>query len=336
MFVSAIAAELNVLPQAVEAVINGDTALTTDKQRETIMKRFGNDGRGVFICAVWKGSARSTAARHMPSYDYFGQLLEGVNLYLYKAGYTLQLFVSSAPIADQEYFEYILVSHPNAGIIHLNSTVSQIIRLACQKFNRPIVFLDFPIDDDPSDAYFISMKSETLIEEAVRYLYRLGHRRIAFIRGPLTKQTELGRYKGYLAGLNKLGLDRENDLIMAGNWHEPTGMMAVEKFLGLPSPPTAIIASNDLIACEAMTTLQKKGLKIPDDMSIIGYDDLAIASMSSPPLTSVRTPMTQMGMKAGEMMVSLLEGKSPEPRQVYFPLELVIRASTGAASRLQK
>lgn len=128
------------------------------------------------------------------------------------------------------------------------------------------------------------MESEPIIEKVVAYLYDLGHRRIAFIRGPVTKQTELDRYKGYIAGLTNLGLEVDNSLIGAGNWHELTGKAATEKFLALASPPTAIIASNDVMAFEAMCAIQEKGMKIPQDISVVGYDDIALASMTDLPI----------------------------------------------------
>jgi LacI family transcriptional regulator len=334
-FISGLAAELNVPLRVVQAVIQGESATGGKKLRALIMKKLGSDGRGVFFCAVWKGSAPLTAANQLPDYDYFGQILEGMNLCLYKVGYTLQLFVANDQIVDLPYFEYILANHPNAGIINLTAAATLELLEACQNYNRPIVFLDHPITEDPSDHYLISMESEPIIEKVVAYLYDLGHRRIAFIRGPVTKQTELDRYKGYMAGLTNLGLEIDNALIGAGNWHELTGKAAAEKFLALASPPTAIIASNDVMAFGAMIAIQEKGLKIPQDISVVGYDNIALASMTDPPLTTVHTPMTQMGIAAAEYMVSLLEGRSPSPRQVYFPLEIVIRGSTGAAPHPQ-
>jgi LacI family transcriptional regulator len=330
-FISSLAAELNVPLQAIEAVISGEIPAGGEKLRDLIMKRLGSDGRGVFFCTVWKGSAPLTAARQMPTYDYFGQVLEGANLCLYKVGYTLQLFVANDQIVDFPYFEHILVNRPNAGVINLTAAGSVELLEACQKYNRPIVFLDHPITEDSSDHYLVSMESECIIEKVVAYLYDLGHRRIAFIRGPVTKQTEQDRFNGYTTGLTKLGLEIDNALIGAGNWHETTGKAAVERFLALESPPTAIIASNDLMAFGAMRAIQEKGLNIPRDISVIGFDNVALASMTDPPLTTVSTPMTEMGRKAAEYIVSLLEGGSPRPRQVYFPLEIIIRGSTGTA-----
>lgn len=329
-FIDDLAVELNVPLPLIEAVIHGEMVVGSKKHRDLITKRLGNDGRGVFFCVVWKGTAPPAVAHQLSDYDYFGQILEGMNLRLYQADYALQLFVAHEQIVDLPYFESILANRPDAGVINLTAAASAELLTACQNYNRPLVFLDHPISEDIADHYLISMESESIVEQVVAYLYNLGHRRIAFIRGPVTKQTELDRYLGYIAGLTKLGLEIDNALIEAGNWHDLTGKAATEKFLALAAPPTAIIASNDVLAFEAISVIQAKGLKIPEDISVVGYDNIALASMSDPPLTTVRTPMTQMGIKAAEYMIALLEGRSPNPRQVYFPLEIVVRGSTGA------
>src|SRR4051812_47921176 len=130
--ISGLAAELNVPQQVVEAVIHGEIAAGGEKLRDLVMKRLGSDGRGGFFCAVWKGSAPLTAARQLLSYDYFGQILEGMNLCLYKVGYTLQLFVANDQIVDLPYFKSILANRPNAGIINLTAAATVELLEVCQ------------------------------------------------------------------------------------------------------------------------------------------------------------------------------------------------------------
>lgn len=326
-----IAVKVGVSVDDVNAVVYGERPVRGDKL-QTIIDALARDGRGgVYVCAVWKGAPIENAVRNMPRYDYFGQIIEGLNLYLHKKGYTSQLLISNLHLADYAYFEYILSRQANVGMINLASHFTGNLQRACADYGRPLVFLDYPAREDTTGQYIISMKSEAVIAEVVDYLFGLGHRRIAFIHGPQEKQTALDRYIGYRKGLDSVGLEFDAALVLSGRWDAHSGKVTAEQFLALPSPPTAIIASNDLMAFGVMEAAKERGLNIPDDVSVVGFDDIAMASMSKPPLTSVRTPMTEMGSTAGDYIVRLLEGDAPCPRLVDLPLDFVIRESTGPA-----
>jgi DNA-binding LacI/PurR family transcriptional regulator len=326
-----VAARLGVSAADVQAVMYGESTLGSDKLL-AIMHTLANDGRGgVYVCAVWKGDPIENVVQNVPRYDYFAQIIQGVNLYLYKKGYTSQLLVSGFPLVDYAYFEQIIQRRPDAGLINVASHFTGDLKKACDEYHRPLVYLDYPVGEDITNQYIISMKCEAILAEVVGYLHGLGHRRIAFIQGPQTKQTALDRYKGYRTGLEAVGLEFDEGLVFAGNWDVPAGKAAALQFLALLSPPTAIIASNDLMAYGVIQGVAERGLKIPDDVSVVGFDDIALASMTNPPFTSVRTPMIEMGSKAAEYIVQLLEGESPHPPSLDLPLEIVIRESTGPA-----
>ncbi len=328
-----IAANLGVSVDNVNAVIYGEKTVHGEKLL-AIMDSLSNDGRGgVYVCAVWKGETPLNAIQNVPRYDSYAQIIEGLNLYLYTQGYASRLLVSNLQLADYAYFEHILLQHPNAGLVNVASYFTGDLRKACDDYHRPLVFLDYPSGEDPANEYIISIKSEAVIAEVVSYLYSLGHRRIAFIQGLLEKQSALDRYKGYCSGLTAVGLELDEALVFAGNWDIPAGKAAAEQFMMLASPPTAIIASNDLMAFGVMQTLEHLEIHVPKDVSVVGFDDTALASMTKPTLTSVRTPLTDMGYKAGECIVKLLEGEALEPRHTELPLELVKRESTGAAPK---
>lgn len=328
-----IATELDVSVEDVNAVISGEM-LPNDSNLYRIMKALGANGRGVYVCAVWKGEPAPNALRNMPTYDFFGQILEALNLTLDKKGYTSRLLVTSSELMDYRFFEDIISRHPDVGLINVASSFTGELQRACEDYRRPLLYFDYPIAEDASAQYIISVDGKPVMAEVVEHLYALGHRRIAFICGPLSKVSSVARVEGYRLGLKNAGLDYDPELVEVGTWHHPSGEAAAEKFLALDDRPTAIIASNDLMAFGAMQTVENHGLKIPDDISIVGYDDIAETEMKSPPLASVRTPMSDMGAKAGEYMIELLEGRTPEPRHVYFPLEIMYRESIGPAPLL--
>src|SRR5262245_31939259 len=131
-FIHQIATQLGVTSDDVNAVVYGEKLVHSEKLL-AIIDALANDGRGgVYVCAVWKGEPIANAARNLPRYDYFGQIIDGLNFYLHKKGYTSQLLVSSFQLADYAYFEYILSRHPNVGLINVASHFTGHLRKACE------------------------------------------------------------------------------------------------------------------------------------------------------------------------------------------------------------
>lgn len=326
-----IADELGVSIEQVNDVIAGMRD-ADDERLRGIIRRLSVNGEGVYILAVWKGPTQSlNTLRNTPSYNYFGQILESLNLTLDKKGYTSRLLVSNLQLVDYAYFEGVIARHPRAGIVNITGNLTGDLKRVCEAHQRPIVYLDFPVDSIATDQYIVGVSSQPATVAVVEHLYQLGHRRIAFIKGLQNKVNAIDRFEGYKTGLMQVGLAYDATLVADGDWQPESGEAAAEKLLALEHPPTAIIASNDVMAFGVMHRIRQRGLKIPDQLSVVGFDDIAAAAMASPPLTSVRTPMSDIGAKAGETIIDLLEGRVPEPRQVYFPLEFMVRESIGPA-----
>jgi DNA-binding LacI/PurR family transcriptional regulator len=130
---------------------------------------------------------------------------------------------------------------------------------------------------------------------ATDYLLQLGHRRIAYIGGPASYGCELGRQAGYRAALQAAGIPVDTALIRQGAFRVPDGYEHTKALLHLPDPPSAIFAANDLQAAGVYQALRENGITIPSGMSVIGFDDIPLASLMSPPLTTIRQPLVQMG-----------------------------------------
>jgi LacI family transcriptional regulator len=167
--------------------------------------------------------------------------------------------------------------------------------------------------------------------DAMRHLLALGHRRIGFITGRMDIVCSHDRLQGYRDGLAEVGLPFDPDLVREGDFMQPTGFQQAQALLDLPQRPTAIIASNDLMAFGAMEASKAAALTIGRDVSIVGFDDVFMASQVYPKLTTIRQPMADMGSVALEMLVSLLEGRPVLVTRRELPTELVIRESTGRA-----
>ncbi len=164
--------------------------------------------------------------------------------------------------------------------------------------------------------------------EITRHLVDLGHQRIAFIAGPAGHNASTNRRQGYLDAMKEAGLNVKPALIVEGDYSLRSGLEAARTLIEVDPRPTAIFAANDDMAVGAMTTLMTKGLHIPRDISVAGYDDTRLASAVWPPLTTVRQPVAEMAHRAAERLMTPDEDI---PQEEVFDFELVIRKSTGPA-----
>jgi LacI family transcriptional regulator len=169
--------------------------------------------------------------------------------------------------------------------------------------------------------------------EATRYLLALGHRRIGFITGRMDIACSHERLQGYRDGLDEVGLPFEADLVLEGNFLQPSGFQNAKTLLEQANPPTALLVSNDMMAYGALEAARLLGLTIGQDVSIIGFDDVFLSSQTYPPLTTVRQPLAQMGEMALDMLIDLIQGRRLLNRRRELPTELIVRETTGPASR---
>ncbi|MEM8535665.1 MAG: LacI family DNA-binding transcriptional regulator [Chloroflexota bacterium] len=166
--------------------------------------------------------------------------------------------------------------------------------------------------------------------DATHYLLALGHTRIGFIVGDMHMQASLDRLDGYQAALTECGISVDPQLIYYGDFLRTEGFMGAQKLLALTPPPTAIFASNDEMAFGVIEASREWGLHIPDDLSIIGFDDIPRAAVVHPALTTVRQPLAQMGRESTNMLLKLIDCPTLPAEQKLLPTELVVRHSCQA------
>jgi LacI family transcriptional regulator len=176
----------------------------------------------------------------------------------------------------------------------------------------------------------VSAAHATGADTAVRHLIGLGHRRIAAITGPNGWMATEERRRGYAAALAAAGIPPENELVVESNFDVDGGRRAASELLSLARPPSAIFAFNDQLAIGAMQAALERGLRVPDDLSIVGFDDTAEAELVVPPLTTVRQPLAEMGRMAVSLLVRLLENQSFEALHVELATQLIVRGSTAS------
>jgi LacI family repressor for deo operon, udp, cdd, tsx, nupC, and nupG len=162
---------------------------------------------------------------------------------------------------------------------------------------------------------------------AVEHLLGLGHRRIAHVTGPMHLEMARERHAGYRDALVAAGIAPDPALTVAGDFHFSTGRRAAETLLAARPDVTAIFLANDEMAVGAVGALRTRGLSVPGDVSVVGFDDVFFAEASDPPLTSVRQPRREIGRAAMAMMIGRLGGEAP-PDRIMAGVELVVRASS--------
>lgn len=190
----------------------------------------------------------------------------------------------------------------------------------------PMVFIDPAVIYKGYDT--IGFDNIDGASQAVKYLYRLGHRNIVHITGPKNLKGLRERCKGYKNTLKALGLDSKKNLIVTAKGVEPKdGYRAAIDLIESSIYPTAIFAGNDMLAIGIMDGIKRKGLKIPEDISIVGFDDIELASQTVPPLTTVRVPKEKLGILGIRKLIARLADKKTKPENITLPVKLIIRES---------
>ena len=210
---------------------------------------------------------------------------------------------------QRDIIDRILATKLAAGLLAIfpGQSVEHLTRLHEQGF--PIVM----IDDQTrrTGIPWVGAGNRMGSYAATRYLLRLGHRRIAHIQGPSKFLVSHERYQGYCEALQEAGIPLDSTLVLEGDFMPQGGRSCAAKLLAMEDRPTAIFAANDLMAYGVLSATEEKGLRVPEDLSLIGFDDIPLSAHTRPALTTVRQPFNSIGRHAIELLLSLLE--SPDP-----------------------
>lgn len=197
----------------------------------------------------------------------------------------------------------------------------------------PLVFMDNIVPKNETVPYVIS-EGYNSTKQAVHYLYDLGCRRIAYLRTPPDISVIHHRYDGYKAGLQVCGLELNRAYVFqseqynANETHMDVGMAGAEFLMELPQRPDAIMAATDAMAIGAMKFLRSQGVRIPQDVKIIGYDNINLCTLVEPNLTTIAQPIEKIGSHAAIILINKINGIHNENEQIVFDSELIIRKST--------
>ncbi|WP_345714279.1 LacI family DNA-binding transcriptional regulator, partial [Kineococcus glutinatus] len=257
------------------------------------------------------------------------EILRGVEDVAHAAG--AGTVVSAVHRRDASAREWLanLRSRASDGVILVTSDLAPPLRHELREVAVPVVVVD-PAGVPPFDVPTVGATNWAGGLAATEHLVALGHRRIAHVAGPPGLLCSRARLDGYRAGLESAGLQLDPALVREGTFYQESGFRAGEELLRLAEPPTAVFAASDQMALGVYEAVRRAGLRVPDDVGVVGFDDLALAAWASPPLTTVRQPLAEMGALAARTVLALAGGEEADNPRVELATSLVVRDSTAA------
>ena len=322
-----IAALARVSPATVSRVINGRPEVS-EIVRERVLRVVAEHGYSVTRPPL-TGTRSGLVGVTLPliHHSYFSEILAGIAEAFYEHDIPMVL----CPTLHEHDREVTLLQRLRHG-----TTDGAILILpeedhdelaALQEQGYPFVIIDPRMTPDDR-APTVSASHLSGAREATEHLLALGHRRIAAITGPQSWIATEERLRGYRGALAEAGVTPDPQLQIDSNFRDNGGRLATQQLLALDEPPTAIFAFNDMLAIGALQAIRQHGLRVPEDISVVGFDDTYEASIMHPPLTTVRQPLAEMGRMAVSQLVRLLQNQRIEALHVELATRLVVREST--------
>jgi LacI family transcriptional regulator len=261
-----------------------------------------------------------------PSMETFSfAILCGVNGRAVELDYDIML-LSTTPKKQmaKSYYDLCRERNVDGAIIFGLRINDPYLHEVVQKNHFPSVLIDIPLSGDNLGHVTTDNVHGSVI--AMRHLLELGHREIAMINGHNEAHVSKERLEGYIQALQEHNIPFRPERVLDGQFSEEGGAVAMQQILERCPEVTAVFSASDLMVLGALQTLERNGKKAPDDMSIVGYDDITISAYSSPKLTTIRQDKYEMGYQAAQLLIDMLEGK-PVDHKIVLPNELVVRNS---------
>jgi len=262
---------------------------------------------------------------------FIAELVQAIESAAYLHGYTVILASSSAEPDRELAAVEMLRSKRVDGVIVTSSRVGTLYQEHLNRLAAPVVLVNSHSQLGGRYTFAIGVDNWHGACRATEHLISLGHRRVAYISGPADHHDDVDRMGGYQDALGQAGIELAPELVVAGTGRADGGEAAVPKMMALAQPPSAVLCYNDMTAIGLLRAARRGGLSIPDDLAVVGFDDIPLASYVRPALTTIRQPTAQMGAQALQMVLDLLPDGEPGQRAVSDVVvqgELVVRESS--------
>ncbi len=328
--ISAVASAAGVSVPTVSRVLNGrsDVAPATRERVEALLREYGYRRRGEVAPAP---SGLVDLVFNDLDSPWAVEIIRGVEEALNGEG--LSVVVSAihrrGGTGSTRKWLDTLADRASDGAILVTTDLDSFLHAELQRLNLPVIVID-PAGVPDLEVPTIGATNWTGAVAATEHLVEQNHRRIGFVAGRPGLWCSRARLDGYRAGLDAAGLAFDPSLVVPGDFDYASGFAAGVELLAREDRPSAIFAASDQMALGVYEAARQQGLRIPDDLSVIGFDDLPEASWASPPLTTVRQPLSEMGMLAARTLVRLMRGEPVESPRIELSTKLIPRASVRA------
>ncbi len=256
---------------------------------------------------------------------FFPLLIQGVSSACNHQDYSVMLWLAE-PEFERKTITKILYNGLIDGVIVSSMLMDDPVIQTLSERSLPFVLIGrHPTNEN---ICYIDTDNIQSAKIAVQHLLHLGCRKIATITGPKNMIVGMDRYQGYIEALHEYGITVDPELVIEGDFTAEGGYHAMQRLL--PQKPDAVFVHSDTMASTAIRAIYDAGLRVPNDIAVIGYDDLADANRMTPPLTTVRQPTQQMGSIAAETLINLIENPHSQPHHIILPSQLIIRESCGS------
>ncbi|MDQ0598057.1 DNA-binding LacI/PurR family transcriptional regulator [Streptomyces canus] len=326
-----VAREAGVSVPTASKVVNGreDVAPETRRRVTEALDRLGYVRRPRFDAA--KPPALVDLVVHSLNSSWSGAVLHGVEEAAHDAG--LEVVVSAGLTRQrcgrpERGWLDKLIARGSSGVLFNLAELTPSQYAWLEQHRIPFVMID-PVVEPPTGVVSVGAANWQGGMAATEHLLALGHERIAVIAGNRRKMCSTARVAGYRSALASAGVRQRPEYVRHAGFDESVARERMRELLDLPEPPTAVFVCSDRMALGVYEALAERGLSIPDDISVVGFDDLPEARWASPALTTVRQPLSEMAATATRLLVRMMEGKRPEGTRTELSTRLVERASTG-------
>ncbi len=255
---------------------------------------------------------------------YFPLLIQGVSSACNARSYCMMFWLVE-PEYEQRMAQQIIYNGLIDGVIIASAVIDDpIVKALVQTRRIPFLMIGRHISDP--DVSFVDVENCSSAARAVEHLIQQGRHRIATVSGPLSMVAGVDRYHGYQDALQKYGLSIDPALAAEGNFTEESGYECMRTLL--PAQPDALFAASDMMAIGALRAIEEAGLRVPQDIAVVGFDDIPIASRTNPPLTTMAQPTQHCGAVAADLLIDMIENPTPDPHQVILTTDLIVRSSS--------
>ena len=325
---SSVAKLANVSSATVSRVFN-DYRYVTEKTRKKVMKAIKDlNYHPNSLAKQLRKMKTNTIIVVVPDITntFFSQVLKGIEIVARENGYRVLLGDTENDITIENEYLNTLYEKQVDGLILLTARINQnIIENITKKY--PVVLACEYIKN--SNFPTVSIDNISSAQKATEHLIKLGHKRIAHITGPKNIILCRDRLKGYLQAMKDYRLKIDQSLILEGDFYYKTGYNLMLKLISIDNPPTAIFAQNDEMAIGVIKAIKESNLKVPEDIAVVGFDDIKMASICEPSLTTISQPTFKIGQRAMNLLIKILNKKIIKKRNYILENKLIIRESCG-------